>query len=217
MGFTVCCTNRAPPSPDGFAPRPAIGHSLTKVDSPPTFVASISTIVSRLSNPSDAADLQAIFEDEKSSIDGGLVRTKPRRSANAVHAVADRLKKRLSRDLSIANSTKRHLRSSVGSSEEEVERRAELRRIRQKRIEDELSCEIYDDDAKSLSTILGGNSTLGRATRDGEYLPTSSLTTPTLTFPTVSGSYFDSSRVLSIPVVQELVVTLKFCATKSLY
>ena len=65
--------------------------------------------------------------------------------------------------------------------EEEIERRAELRRFRQKRIEDELSNDIYDDDAKSLSIRLGGNSTQGRAghsTRSREHLPPPLRTQP---------------------------------------
>jgi hypothetical protein len=42
----------------------------------------------------------------------------------------------------------------VGTSEEEIERRAELRRIRHKRIQEELSQEgAYDEDAKSLSEV----------------------------------------------------------------
>ena len=42
----------------------------------------------------------------------------------------------------------------IGSSEEEVERRAELRRIRHKRIQEELSNEsAYDEDAKSLTSV----------------------------------------------------------------
>jgi len=216
MGSKICCTTRAPPSPDGLAPRPAKELSPSKVYSSGTFVAPWSIPASPLSNPNDVADLQAIFEDDKSSIDDGLERTKPKKSANAVHAVAARLKKRLSRDMSIAESTKRYSRSSVGSSEEEIGRRAELRRIRQRRIEEELSNDIYDDDAKSFSTTCGGNSTLGRvsrATRDGEYLPPPSLTPPTLTFPGVSRSYFDSSLAPSTSAVQELVISSNFYVT----
>ena len=50
---------------------------------------------------------------------------------------------------------KRRSRSSVGTTEEEVERRKELRRLRQSRIMDELGTEsAYDNDAKSISSII---------------------------------------------------------------
>lgn len=112
------------------------------------------------------ADLRAIFEEvieEDKSDEFNRGRIKPMNSSSTLRTVKERLKKRFSRDSALS---KRHSRSSIGTSEEEIERRAELRRIRQKRIQEELSNEgIYDDDAKSLSTIEGANSVRENKTR----------------------------------------------------
>ena len=81
---------------------------------------------------------------------------KAKKSSGSLVSVKGRLRKHLSRELKIP---RRRSRSSVGTSEEGIERRAELRRIRQKRIQDELSSEFgYDSDAKSLQTITGVDS-----------------------------------------------------------
>ncbi len=98
-------------------------------------------------------------EDDDGSGGGGAVEMeeiKAKKSIISLKAVADKLKKRLSRES--GGSTKRHSRSSVGTTEEEAERRAELRRWRQKRIQEELSSEeVYDEDAKSLKEAqMGG-------------------------------------------------------------
>ncbi|RDW91490.1 hypothetical protein BP5796_02655 [Coleophoma crateriformis] len=70
------------------------------------------------------------------------------KSFTALDVVKSRIRKHLSRDSDLS---KHH---SVGSSEEELERRAELRRIRRKRIQEELSQEdVYDEDARSMSTL----------------------------------------------------------------
>ena len=181
MGSKLCCTSRAPPSPDGLAPRTARRLSPAKKNLNRGFATSLSPASSFLSNLNDAADLRAIFEDDKSSIGDSTLWTNPKRSRNTIRDVTDRLKKRLSRDMSITDPIKRRSGCSAGGSEEEIERRAELRRFRQKRIEDELSNDIYDDDAKSLSIRLGGNSTQGRAghsTRSREHLPPPLRTQP---------------------------------------
>jgi hypothetical protein len=113
---------------------------------------SSSTTISRLSKQEDIAQLQAIFEAENNPSKDGCG-PKSRKSSSSLVSVKNRLKKHLSRELKVQ---KRHSRSSVGKSEEEVERRAELRRIRQKRIQEELGNDFsYDSDAKSLPTIPG--------------------------------------------------------------
>lgn len=155
MSSTACCLSRHPPSPDGDAPRPA-------VSSPPFFKLNASQEVfpaswssgSRLSKPEDAAAIEAIFEEDKSDQRVEHAKTVSKKPSSTLSAVKSRLKKHLSRDSGIVPNPKRLSRASVGTSEEEIERRAELRRIRQKRIQEELSQEgIYDDDAKSLSTV----------------------------------------------------------------
>ena len=73
-----------------------------------------------------------------------------RYNSSALIAVTRKLKQHLSREAL----SKRRSKSSVGTSEEEIERRAELRRIRHKRIQEELSNEgLYDDDAYSMGSI----------------------------------------------------------------
>ncbi|KAB8303169.1 hypothetical protein EYC80_004617 [Monilinia laxa] len=77
---------------------------------------------------------------------------KPMLSSNTLKSVKSRLKKTFSRESGITK--KNDKRRSVGTSEEEVERRKELRRLRQKRIEEELSYDHeYDEDAQSMSTV----------------------------------------------------------------
>lgn len=155
MSSSACCLSRHTPSPDGVAPRPAVA-------SPPPFklnsksqdlLPSSWSSGSGLSKAEDAAAIQAIFEEDKSDQGSELDKAVSKKASSTFTAVKNRLKKHLSRDSGITNS-KRHSRASVGTSEEEIERRAELRRIRHKRIQEELSQEgVYDDDAKSLSTV----------------------------------------------------------------
>jgi hypothetical protein len=77
---------------------------------------------------------------------------KPMRSSSTLSAVKIRLKRTFSRDSGLDKRCAK--KGSGGTSEEELERRKELRRLRQKRIEEELSHEgEYDDDAQSLSTV----------------------------------------------------------------
>lgn len=156
MSSTACCLSRHPPSPDGVSPRPA-------VLSPPLFKLNAEhqeaipgswSSGSHLSKPEDAAAIQAFFEDDKSDHRIEHDKAVSKKPSSTLSAVKNRLKKHLSRDSGIATNPKRLSRASVGTSEEEIERRAELRRIRHKRIQEELSQEgIYDDDAKSLSTV----------------------------------------------------------------
>lgn len=174
----TCCMARDPPSPDGLAPRPAVQSSSKDTKD-------ISIDHGRSWNSTDVNELQAIFEDEllsdiqtnsmklnririddndfldeadtESEADLGL---RQKRSSHTLKAVTEKLRKHLSIDSALS---KRHSRSSIGITDEEVERRAELKRIRQRRIADELSHEsVYDDDARSLSSLLGLSSDAGK-------------------------------------------------------
>lgn len=173
MGSSNCCTSRDPPSPDGDPPRPAVTLSEASHTTVKDMIPSWST-VSRISKPEDAAEFQAIFEnivDDQHFGDLELERIKNKHSSNTLHIIAHRLKKRLSRDSGIS---KRQLRASIRGSEEEVERRAELRRIRQKRIQEELSSEaVYDDDAESLSTIAQSSGQTASLALRGAFPPMS--------------------------------------------
>lgn len=73
----------------------------------------------------------------------------PKRNSNALEAVKTKLIRHISFERSSDN------RTSVGNSEEEVARRAELRQIRNKRIQDELS----SDDGQCVSTRTSIRST----------------------------------------------------------
>lgn len=114
-----------------------------------------------MSQPEDAAQLRAIFEDNlcEEGYDRGKMKSmKAKMSFNTLNAVANamttKLRKHFSRDLALS---KRLSRSSVGNSEEDIERRKELRRLRDKRIQEELSMDNFDDDAASLSTVVSSN------------------------------------------------------------
>jgi hypothetical protein len=201
MSSATCCMSRKPSSPHSLATRPVQakppqGSSLASIrchepDSP--YFASSST-VSVLSRAEDVAELQAIFEEDKSSFVGEKARPRAKRSSSSLISLKDRLRKHLSRELRVH---KRHSRSSVGTSEEEVERRVELRRIQHKRIQEELVNDVvYDSDAKSLPTIGGLDSAYdlngeARSSRYSWSLPmmisppilTSAFSSPYPTFP----------------------------------
>ena len=121
----------------------------------------------------DETELRAIFEgqcfDEGNKFpsrsenvlgadneDEGRHEVKPMLSSTTLKSVKNRLKKTFLSDSSFEKKIDK--RRSIGMSEVEVERRKELRRLRQKRIEEELSLEDeYDDDAQTMSTVEGPN------------------------------------------------------------
>jgi hypothetical protein len=113
-----------------------VSGDLRKTEKAPVFSWS-----SGFSKPEDAAEFQAIFKNDDSDIENGLVPSR-------LNAVKSKLRRHLSRDSGLR---KRTSRSSVGNSEAEAARREELRQIRKKRIQDELGDRLeYDDDAKFL-------------------------------------------------------------------
>ncbi|KAJ8060059.1 hypothetical protein OCU04_011668 [Sclerotinia nivalis] len=182
MGSSTCCTSRQPPSPDAVSPRPIRSPSITPANtlrkSPRKTlnlrIGEAQTQIptwSSATKTEDEPEIRAIFEGqcfpekdkekEVRAVDEGdsddddederQQEVKPMLSSNTLKSVKSRLKKTFSRESGI---TKNDKRRSIGTSEEEVERRKELRRLRQKRIEEELSYEDgYDEDAQSMSTV----------------------------------------------------------------
>ena len=132
--------------------------------------------------------LAAILEADKSDSDNQAnIVIKSKKSSSTLKSVTQRLRKHLSKDSALS---KRLSRSSVGTSEEEVERRAELRRIRERRIREELSNEgVYDDDAKSVPSMAGAHTPSDREFSGswfpGEYMPLPSLPPPGLPYPAI--------------------------------
>jgi hypothetical protein len=208
---STCCVGRDPPSPDGPPPRPATSavrcERRVSKDHVPSWTAadraqlqaifentttSLSE-VRRQQKSNDKGKLVAMLEGDKSETDTEVkfeeIQTK--KSSSTLKAVAQRLKKRLSKGSELSE---RHSRSSVGTSEEEIERRAELRRIRERRIREELSNEgVYDEDAKSVSSMAGAHTSSDK--RDshmwipGDYIPSPALTRPTLPYPALPVSH----------------------------
>ncbi|KAI9734700.1 MAG: hypothetical protein M1818_006687 [Claussenomyces sp. TS43310] len=151
MGQSNCCTSRQSSSPDVYAPRPVTVAPIVRRQSfrylRPVPDTSWST-ASRFSKPEDEAELRAIFEDDMSNDEEFQDMNTPSRTLTAV---GSRLRKHLSRSSDVS---KRPSRPSVGNSEEEVARRKEMRYARALRTKEDLSNEnIYDDDAKSISTM----------------------------------------------------------------
>lgn len=210
-----CCIGRSPPSPDGDAPRPApsatrpkTGMRLVSKDHIPTWrtvgPSELRAILEEEA-PTDAEQLQhlrhkgtAVFREmlaleDDSESDKDSIKVKSKKSSNTLKAVTQKLKKHLSRESAL---NKRHSRSSVGTSEEEVERRAELKRIRQKRIQEELSQEgDLDDDAKSISSVAvmltppqttQKNDHHHSSWTPGQFVPLPLLTPPALPLPRLS-------------------------------
>jgi hypothetical protein len=111
-----------------------------------------------LSKPEDVAELRVLFEGDKSDVDDEESRViAVKRSTSTLDAVKSKFQKHLSRESVMS---KHRPRSTVGNSDEEIQRRKELRLIRDRRIKEELSTKgAYDDgDAKSLSTVATENS-----------------------------------------------------------
>ncbi|TVY87365.1 hypothetical protein LAWI1_G007408 [Lachnellula willkommii] len=160
-----CCFRRKPPSPDAFPPRLVVSKAPVSPRDPKVSW-----------TETEAAEMRAIFEEGDKDTEAEIVQVKhnstkrlkaillgedsdndansemlnaKRNNSSALTAVTQKLKQHLSRE----GLSKRRSKSSVGTSEGEVERRAELRRIRHKRIQEELSNEgLYDDDARSLDS-----------------------------------------------------------------
>jgi hypothetical protein len=162
MSSANCCMTQKPSSPDSLAPRPrqlrpppgSLLPASRRYDTGSLCLSSSST-VSPLSKQEDIAELQAIFDEDRSSTSHAAHFPKAKQSSGSLATVKDKLKKHLSREQRVH---KRHSKSSVGTSEGEIERRAELRRIRRRRIQEELSSEFgYDSDAKSLPSIAGAH------------------------------------------------------------
>ncbi|PBP21703.1 hypothetical protein BUE80_DR007603 [Diplocarpon rosae] len=167
---TSCCTGRAPPSPDCVPSRPVIPGTSAKrsQDHIPSWISVDTTELRAIfedTMPSDpcranhithksSAKFREILEGDKeveTDTESELIRTK--RSSGTLKAVTQKLKKHLSKEDGVS---KRLSRASIGTSEEEIGRRAELRRIRERRIREELSNEgVYDEDAKSLPPTPG--------------------------------------------------------------
>jgi hypothetical protein len=208
-----CCIGQDPPSPDGLAPRPArspvnLGRRASNEHIPSWTTADAAQIRAIFEEdvitaiPEEALQvtphkgkgkLAAILEGDKSDsdIDMKFMTIKDKKSSSTLKSVTKRLKKHLSRDSALS---KRHSRSSVGTSEEEIDRRAELRRIRERRIREELSNEgVYDDDAKSISSLVGAHTPSERKSPrswiPGDYIPLPALTPPSLQYPTIPLPY----------------------------
>ncbi|KAI9643015.1 hypothetical protein NHQ30_008749 [Ciborinia camelliae] len=174
---------RQPPSPDAVSPRPIRSPSLTPANTLRKSPRKVSNLMigelqtqvptwSSATKTEDETEIRAIFEgqcfpnsDKENSIvaadeedsdgeneDKIQQEVKPMLSSTTLKSVKSRLKKTFSRESGITK--KNDKRRSIGTSEEEVERRKELRRLRQKRIEEELSYDDgYDEDAQSMSTV----------------------------------------------------------------
>lgn len=207
----TCCTSRAPPSPDCLPSRPitqaqkAIKRGSKDHMPPPSWVSVNTTELRAIfeeTAPSDpcranhiihksSAKFREILEcDRECETDTESEHIRSKRSSSTLKAVTQKLKKHLSKEDGVS---KRLSRQSIGTSEEEVERRAELRRIREKRIKDELSNEDgYDDDAKSLPSNLPTPLDTGRpsAWTPGDFVPL-----PTLALPALKPLYLPSPHL----------------------
>ncbi|TVY64187.1 hypothetical protein LSUE1_G009805 [Lachnellula suecica] len=209
----TCCSSRQPPSPEGLAPR-VISQVLTapKVARDPV----------TSWTQAETAELRAIFEEDGKDAEAEILQVKHnsahklkeilladesdsdhlsmrlnirKSNTNTLVAVTQKLKKHLSGDFAIK---KRHSKSSVGTSEEEIERRAELRRIRTKRIQEELSNEgLYDEDAKSLTSVADANIAKNNKSRSS-WTPGDALSPPSLTPPHLDSSAASSPGLPSL-------------------
>ncbi|RDL37763.1 uncharacterized protein BP5553_05196 [Venustampulla echinocandica] len=186
-GSSHCCTNGDPPSPDGGPPRPTVSSKVTQR-------ANRDNLSSCSTGKAEAVVLCSISEADKADTDDEGINNavKVRRRSTTLSSVTQKLRKHLSLDSALL---KRRSKSSVGTTDEEADRRAELKRIRNRRIQEELSNEqIYDDDARSLSPISGGGRSLGKSTQSSMRAQAPSEASPLPPLHTCSSVY----RTLSI-------------------
>ncbi|KFY55236.1 hypothetical protein V497_07124 [Pseudogymnoascus sp. VKM F-4516 (FW-969)] len=153
MRGKACCMSGGPPSPDNRPPRrinPVLVHAQQASDKERMVSWS-----SRFSKPEDAAELQAIFKVENLDSENGS-------TLKGGRCGRSKLQKRFSRDSTLTN--KRPRRLTTGNSKEEIARREELRRIRAKRLQDELGdiC-VYDEDATPLRSSPFGQASKSAA------------------------------------------------------
>lgn len=167
MGLLSCCFRSSPSSPVEDVPlRPVFAPvAFGTPPEPPHRLNDLPVsswgAVSRLSQPEDANMLRAIFDvEDRSDADSDHLAIPHKKSSSAIGAVTTKLKQRISRESGLSHRlSDRRSNSSFGHSEEERARRAELRRLRHKRIQEELSNEeVYDDDAKSVNTVNSSQS-----------------------------------------------------------
>ncbi|OBT73119.1 hypothetical protein VF21_08935, partial [Pseudogymnoascus sp. 05NY08] len=157
MRGNTCCIARGSPSPDGKPPRQINPVSVHPQASENARMVSWS---SRLSKPEDAAELHAIFKGDNLD-DGDALTLKKRRAGRS------KLQKRFSRDSTLTYQRSPTL--TVALSEEEVARREEVKRIRAKRLQEELGdIRVYDEDATPLcSSPFGQASKVAANDSDG--------------------------------------------------
>lgn len=204
----ICCTAREPPSPDGLSPRPAISPiKLTRIPrhrpqqypsnhgSKELFESLSSLGLAEIHSaippvdlldtagkglPLVHQDLPANSDDDQDDVLISVDKIKPVRSQISLNGlnlqnVKRNLKKHLSRNSLLL---KRRSRSTVGQSEEEIERRAELKRIRHKRIEEELSHGFYETDVESAVLLTPGTTKHEDCRATGSVLSLPSLGDP---------------------------------------
>ena len=97
--------------------------------------------------PADLSDL--VVEDSDDELPGRS--TEPSKSTSTLQLVKENIRRHLSQD----SLPKKKSRSAVGSSHEEIQRRAELKRLMHKRIQEELRIEQSHERAQSeVSSVL---------------------------------------------------------------
>ncbi|KAL5324270.1 hypothetical protein ACEPPN_008815 [Leptodophora sp. 'Broadleaf-Isolate-01'] len=214
-----CCTSRAPPSPDAVPPRPVVPEVKTNrrisKDHVPSWI-SVDTRELRAifeeAEPTDpcrakhishkdSAKFRELLEGDKFVTDSESEKITTKKSSSTLKAVTQKLKKHLSKDEGLS---KRHSRNSIGTSEEEIERRAELRRIRERRIREELSNEgVYDDDAKSMTSPPGTPLKNNRPSAwiPGNYVPMPALSPVSLPLPELDPLEASVSQIPAAPII----------------
>ncbi|CAG8981098.1 hypothetical protein HYALB_00012618 [Hymenoscyphus albidus] len=144
--------------------------------------------------------LRSLLLGDKSDTDEEWEQIKLKKSSSTLSAVKQKLKKHLSRETTLS---KRRSVSSVGTTDKEIERRAELKRIRHKRIQLELSNEAsYDEDAKSLSSIADADTTLG-TTINSSWKPREAIPLPRRVSPSLSYPSYPFPAVAEGPSLNE--------------
>ncbi|EAA27614.2 hypothetical protein NCU03403 [Neurospora crassa OR74A] len=97
--------------------------------------------------PADLSDL--VVEDSEDDLPGRS--TEPSKSTSTLQLVRENIRRHLSQD----SLPKKKSRSAVGSSQEEIQRRAELKRLMHKRIQEELRIEQSHERSRSeVSSVL---------------------------------------------------------------
>ncbi|KAI1005049.1 hypothetical protein K3495_g3169 [Podosphaera aphanis] len=169
--YNCCISSGNPPSPNTLAPRMVTSLRIFRdhsskgkkielwsatnvIEGSEATKASVLSRIFRRIKPKRKNPLEILLEENAKSDKDNDIKQVEHKFSSTLRAVAGRIKEHIRIESTLGS---RESLQSIGTSNEDIERRAELRRLRKQRIRDELSRESqYDIDAKSIPSTVDG-------------------------------------------------------------